>query len=129
MAKMTKNALQIITQKTKDRATRTPLKTGGRLFVFLLSKYFNVAICHSICYIIKLVTLNAFFSFDLFMVSIPECKQQLRTINDALRYEILHALSLSCSFNTLSEQCNYQRPRCDIEWLHVTNPVYNGSPR
>ena len=77
---MTKNDLQIITQKTKDRATRTPQKTGGRLFVFLLSKYFNVAICHSICYIIKLVALNAFVSFDLFMVSIPEWKQQLRTM-------------------------------------------------
>ena len=24
--------------------------------------------------------MNAFFSFDLFMVSIPECKQQLRTM-------------------------------------------------
>jgi len=24
--------------------------------------------------------MNAFFSFDLFMVYIPECKQQLRTI-------------------------------------------------
>jgi len=78
--KITKNDLQIITQKTKDRATLAPLKTGGRLFLFLLSEYFNVAICHSICYIIKLATLNAFFSFDIFMVFIPECKQQLRTM-------------------------------------------------
>jgi len=28
---MTSNSLQNITQKTKDRATQTPLKTGGEL--------------------------------------------------------------------------------------------------
>jgi hypothetical protein len=31
MAKRTNNDLQNITQKTKDRATRTPLKTMGEL--------------------------------------------------------------------------------------------------
>jgi len=29
--------------------------------------------------------MNAFFSFDLFMVYIPECKQQLRTMNMQIR--------------------------------------------
>ena len=29
MAKRTNNDIQNITQKTKDRTTRTPLKTGG----------------------------------------------------------------------------------------------------
>ena len=29
--------------------------------------------------IVNIVTCNAFFSFDLFMVDIPECKQQLKT--------------------------------------------------
>ena len=38
--------------------------------------------------------MNAFFSFDLFMVYIPECKQQLRTLN------------LGCSFITPRESCN-----------------------
>jgi hypothetical protein len=37
--------------------------------------------------------MNAFFSFDLFM---------------------------GCSFITVSESCNNQRPRCDIARLHVT---------
>ena len=37
--------------------------------------------------------MNAFFSFDLFM---------------------------GCSFITVSESCNNQRPRCDIVRLHVT---------
>jgi hypothetical protein len=31
MAKRTNNDLQNITHKTKDRVTRTPLKTGGKL--------------------------------------------------------------------------------------------------
>jgi hypothetical protein len=30
------------------------------------------------------------------------------------RYEILHTLILGCSFITLREPCNNQRPRCDI---------------
>jgi len=35
MAKKTSNDLQNTTQKTKDRATRTPLKTGVKLMYFL----------------------------------------------------------------------------------------------
>jgi len=35
--------------------------------------------------------MNAFFSFDLFMVYIPECKQQLRT-------KIIHADTRYCTF-------------------------------
>ena len=69
--------------------------------------------------------MNAFFSFDLFMVYIPECKQQLRTY----RYEIVHTLNMDCSFITLREPCNNQRPRCDIAWLHITNHLYHGFPR
>ena len=30
--------------------------------------------------IIHYCNMNAFFSFDLFMIYIPECKQQLRTM-------------------------------------------------
>ena len=59
--------------------------------------------------------MNAFFSLDDFMVYIPECRQQLR-----------HTLNLVCSFITLREPCNNQRPRCDIELLHVANKVYHG---
>ena len=29
---------------------------------------------------------------------------------------------------TLQEQCNNQRPRYDIAWLHVTNHLYHGFP-
>ena len=68
--------------------------------------------------------MNAFFSFDLCMVYIPECKQQLRTMKYTRRYEILHTLNLGGSFITLREQGNNQQPRCDITWLHVTNHLY-----
>jgi len=64
--------------------------------------------------------MNAFFSFDLFMIYIPECTQQLR--NNTRRYEILHTLYLGW------EPCNNQRPRCDIACLHVTNHYNNGFP-
>jgi hypothetical protein len=66
------------------------------------------------------------FSFDLFMVYIPECKQQLRTMKH--RYHILHTLNLGYCFITLREPCNNQRPTCDIAWLHVTNYLYHGFP-
>jgi len=72
--------------------------------------------------------MNAFFLFDLFMVYIPECKQQLRTFKYTRRYEILHTLNLGCSFITLRELYNYQRPRHDFAWLHVTNYLYHGFP-
>jgi hypothetical protein len=42
--------------------------------------------------------MNAFVSFDLFVIYLSERKP-----------------------------CNNQRPRCDIEWLHVTNHLYHGS--
>ena len=41
--------------------------------------------------------MNAFVSFDLFVIYISERKP-----------------------------CNHQRPRCDIEWLHVTNHLFHG---
>ena len=44
--------------------------------------------------------MNAFFSFDLFMVYIPECKQQIRT--NTFRHEIVHPLNLIL---LLSESC------------------------
>ena len=50
----------------------------------------------------------------------------------AKNYEIIHAdtryctLNLSCSFITIREPCNNQRPRCDIARLHVTNHLYHG---
>ena len=33
---------------------------------------------------------------------------------------MLHTLNMGCSFITLRQQCNNQRPRCDNAWLHVT---------
>ena len=49
----------------------------------------------------------------------------------AKNHEIIHADTRycthpGCSFITLKEQCNNQRPRCDIAWLHVTNHLYHG---
>ena len=70
--------------------------------------------------------MNALFPFDLFMVYIPECKQQLKTMKH--RYHILHTLNLCYCFITLREPCNNQRPRCDITWPHVTNHLYHGFP-
>ena len=69
--------------------------------------------------------MNAFFSL-IFLWFIPEYKQQLRTIKIIYRYKILHTLFLACSFITLREPCNNQRPRCDIARLHVTNHLYHG---
>jgi hypothetical protein len=40
---------------------------------------------------------------------------------------LLHTLNMGCSFNTLREPCNNQRPRCDIVWLHVINHLYQFS--
>ena len=61
--------------------------------------------------------INTFFSFDLFMVYIPECKLQLRTLN------------LGCSFITHREQCNNQRPRCDMYFkyhrMHIHNKMFS----
>ena len=33
--------------------------------------------------------MNAFFSFDLFMVDIPECKQQLRTMKQYMQIQYI----------------------------------------
>ena len=52
--------------------------------------------------------MNAFFSFDLFIVYIPERKQRPRTINTR-KHEILNTLKLGCSLITLRELCNNQR--------------------
>ena len=41
-------------------------------------------------------------------------------------HTILHTLNLGCSFRTLRDPCNNQRPRCDIAWLHVINHSYHG---
>ena len=41
-------------------------------------------------------------------------------------HTILHTLNLGCSFRTLREPCNNQRPRCDIACLHVINHSYHG---
>ena len=49
-------------------------------------------------------------------------------LNNTCRYEISHTLNLGCSFITLRESCNNQRPRCDIAWLLVTNQLYDGFP-
>jgi len=35
---------------------------------------------------------------------------------------------MGCSFITLREPCNNQRPACDIAWLHVTSHLYHGFP-
>ena len=53
--------------------------------------------------------MKTFFTFDVFMVwdCIPHAD------------EILYTLNLSCSFITLREPCNNQRPSCDIACLHV----------
>jgi len=67
--------------------------------------------------------MNALFTFDLFMVYIPKCKQLW---NNTRRYEILHTLNLGCSFINLRDPCNNQRPRCDNAWLRVTNNLCHG---
>jgi hypothetical protein len=36
------------------------------------------------------------------------------------------SLNRGCSFITLREPCNNQRPRCDISWLYVTHHLYHG---
>ena len=69
--------------------------------------------------------MNELFSFDLFIVYIPECKQQLRTMKlYTLIRDIAH-LNLGCSFISFIEPCNIQRPICDIAWIHVTNHIYH----
>ena len=45
--------------------------------------------------------------------------------NNTRRYGILHTLNLGCSFITLREPCNNQRPRGDIAWLHATYHSYH----
>jgi hypothetical protein len=44
------------------------------------------------------------------------------------RSNVLRRLNLGCSFISLIEPCNNQRPRCDIAWLHVTYHLYHGFP-
>jgi len=72
-------------------------------------------------------SLNALFSFYLFMVYIPECKQQLKNYEIIhQKYGIFHALNLGFGSIILRQPCNSQRPRCDIAWLYVTNHLYHG---
>ena len=70
------------------------------------------------------------FPWFLFMVYIPECKQQLWRDRgkNTQRYEILHTLNMGSSFVTLRQPCNNLGPRCDIAWLHVTNHLYHDFP-
>ena len=74
--------------------------------------------------------MNAFFSFDLFLVYIQECKQQLRTMKyyTNTRYCTPKIRVVVLMVLLLSVPCNNQRPRCDIAWLHVTNHLYHGFP-
>ena len=65
--------------------------------------------------------MNAFFSFDLFMVYIPEWKHQLGTMKYTRGFNILHILNLGCGLITLREPCKYQQPRLDVTWLHFQN--------
>ena len=68
------------------------------------------------------------FPFDLFMVYIPECKQELRTTCMNKYTQIRDIAYLGGSFITVGEPCNNQHPRCDIAWLHVINHLYHGFP-
>ena len=70
--------------------------------------------------------MNALLSFDLFMVYIPECKKQLRTMKYYKQIRDIAQLNLGCCFIILREPCNNQRVRCDIAWFHVTNHLYHG---
>ena len=70
--------------------------------------------------------MNAFFSFDLFMVYIPECKQLLRTMKYYPQMQDIAHFKSGCSFISLREPCCNQRHTGDIAWLHVTNYLYQG---
>ena len=73
--------------------------------------------------------MSAFFSFDLLLWSIYQNVSNISELcNNTRRYEILHTLNMHCSFITVREPCNSQRPRCDIAWFHVTNHLYHGFP-
>lgn len=67
--------------------------------------------------------MNALFPFDLFMVYIPECIQQLRTTKYYTQIRDSSHINLGCSFNTLKEPCNDQRPKCDSTWFHDANDL------
>ena len=61
---------------------------------------------------------NAFFTFHLFVVYIPKCKQQLRTMKYYTQIRDIAQLEyLCCMFTTLRERYNNKQPRCDITWL------------
>ena len=62
----------------------------------------------------KKVTMNALFSFDLFMFYILECKQQLRTMKRCKQIPDIAHLNLGCSVIIIREACNTQLPTCDI---------------
>ena len=58
----------------------------------------------------KSCNMNAFFSFDIFMVCIQNVSKSQELWNNTRRYEMLHTLNLGCSFITLREPCNNLRP-------------------
>ena len=63
--------------------------------------------------------MNAFFSFVLFLVYMPECKQHNTRRYVWFGLDRLHTLNLGCSCITLREPCNNQQSRCGIAWLHA----------
>jgi len=69
--------------------------------------------------------MKTFFSFDLFMVYISECKQQLKTMKLYTQIQDIAHFKSELYFITLREPCNNQQPRCDIAWLHVANHLYH----
>ena len=82
---------------------------------------YNVNVFFSFDLLLKLA-LNINQSISLFMVYIPLCKQQLRT----MKYytQIRDIAHLHCSCITFREPFKNQPPRHDIPWLHVTNHLY-----
>ena len=68
-------------------------------------------------YLINNIVTWIFFFFDLFMVYMQECKQHLW--NNTRKTVILNTLNPDCSFITLIEPYNNQRPRYDIARLKL----------
>jgi hypothetical protein len=62
--------------------------------------------------------MHAFFSFDLFMVYIPECKQQSRTMKQYTQIRDIAHFKSCLLFYYSQRACNNQRPICDIAWQH-----------
>ena len=54
--------------------------------------------------------------FDLLWFIYQNVSNSYELCNISQRYEILYTLNLGCSFITLREPCNNQRPRCFKQW-------------